>query len=190
MGGIFSDLSYNLVLKSYSDAYARTSNGTIDSSVKRRDTAHYIDLGLMTYTSTSQMLGLDANYSVYSSNGNVFDGNALVFQDNYYSYTSLSARPNMYILLGDVTVGFYYQFLLRNYAARDARNSAGTYSATEKQRDVEHTIGASVKYPLSKGLNAVAGVTYFQTDSNMKYEQFVKYSYRILNMSAGLSFSL
>ncbi|MEI7903973.1 MAG: hypothetical protein WCI43_00990 [Candidatus Firestonebacteria bacterium] len=195
MGGIFTDLSYNLVYKSYLDAYARTFNGTF-SDTKRSDAAHYFDFGFMSYLNNSQTLGLDANYSIYTSTGNVFDTSALVFQDNYYGYTSVSVRPNTYFLLGEITIGIYYQYLVRTYAARTARGALGNYTdlftgnVLDHEIDIEQTLGASFKYPLSKSLSAVAGLNYFTTSSNMKYEAYVRYSYSIINFSAGLSYSL
>ena len=186
--GLTADASYNLVLKGYYDDLTLDTNGVI-SGPGRFDAVHFVDFGLMDYLSNSFTLGVDCNYTDYVSNGNEFDSNALFYQGNYYAYTSLSARPNVYFLLGNFTVNAYYQYLVRNYVSRNSRDATGNYLSAMEQ-DFETTLGVNLKLPLSKSVSWVSGMSFFSTSSNMAYEQFVKYNYQIFKISSGVSFSL
>ncbi len=187
--GLTADASYNIILKGYYDNLILDTNGVI-TGPGRLDAVHFVDFGLTDYLNDSLTLGIDSSYTSYNSNGNEFDSNLLVYQGNYYSYSSISVRPNAYFLLGNFTVNAYYQYLVRNYASRNARNSAGSYLLAATEQDFETTLGVNLKLPLSKSVSWVSGMSYFITSSNMAYEQFVKYSYQIFNISSGFSINL
>ena len=186
--GLAADASYNLVLKGYYDDLILDTNGVI-TGPGRIDAVHFVDLGLMDFLSSSFTIGVDCNFTDYASSGNEFDSNALVYQGNYYSYTSVSARPNVHFLLGNFTVNAYYQYLVRNYASRNARAASGVYLPST-ETDYEHTIGVNLKLPLSNSVSWVSGMSFFTTSSNMAYEQYVKYSYQIFNISSGIAINL
>lgn len=184
----YTELSYNLVLKNYLDAYTRTSQGAISDTL-RFDAVHYVSLSTQLPSQDKTLLGADVDYTLYSSNGSIYDSNNFVYGDNYYSFASLAFKPYYsFNLTSEMNVAVFYQFLLRNYGSRKARTAGGTYTA-DNQSDTENTVGASFKYPLDKNLSAVAGLSYMLVDSNMKYEDFVKYNFRIISISAGVSIS-
>jgi hypothetical protein len=186
-GQIYAEISYNMLLKSYIDAYGRTTNGEI-SDTKRYDPSHYLDISLSSPVLASVTGALDINYTLYGSNCSIFDNDNLIYTPEYYAFTSISARPSLVFNIGELTLIPYYQFLTRTYKERLARLAIGTYTA-DKESDTEHTLGINSKYPLAKSLNGVLGISYFSTTSNMKYEQFVMYTYNIFSVSAGLSYS-
>ncbi|MFH1824236.1 MAG: hypothetical protein ABH873_03305 [Candidatus Firestonebacteria bacterium] len=184
---IYSDLSYNLLIKDYLDSYSRTDQGLI-SDTKRKDIAHYLDLSLGTPLSETTTAGLDSNLTYYSSNVDLYDTNKLIPLPNYYTYLSISFKPYITFTMGDLNLGVFYSILIRSYKDRKASESDGSYLA-DSQKDMENTLGLSLKYPIMQQLNAVAGISYLVSDSNMKYQEYIKYNYRILNVSVGVSYS-
>ena len=188
VSGIFAELTYNLVCKNYLDAYARTSQGAISDTI-RLDTAHYVTLAAQMPVSQGTLMGMDIDYSLYASNGSIYDSTNLVFTDEYYAFGSLAFKPYYsFNLMGDLNAALFYQILFRNYKSRKARDSAGAYGA-DNQSDLENTVGISLKYPIDKNFNLVAGVSYMAADSNMKYQDLVKYNFKIFGASAGVSMS-
>jgi hypothetical protein len=185
--GIYSDLSYNLLIKDYLDSYSRTDQGLI-SDTKRKDIAHYIDLSLETPLSDTIIGKLDSNLTYYTSNVDLYDTNRLIPLPDYYTYLSFIIKPYAIFTIGDLNLGIFYSILLRNYKDRKARESDGSY-LVDNQKDMENTIGLNLKYPITKQLNAVGGISYLVSDSNMKYQEYIKYNYRILNVSVGVSYS-
>jgi len=184
----YAGFTYNLVCKNYLDAYARTSQGAISDTI-RLDTAHYVSFSYQQPNADRTLLGADIDYSLYSSNGSVFDSTKLVYTEGYYNFTSLALKPYYsFNLTGDLNVALFYQILFRNYGSRKARNADGVYSA-DNQSDLENTIGVSLRYPLDKSLSLVGGLSYMAADSNMKFQDFVKYNFKILGASAGVSAS-
>ncbi|OGF50645.1 MAG: hypothetical protein A2231_07870 [Candidatus Firestonebacteria bacterium RIFOXYA2_FULL_40_8] len=188
IASFFADLTYNLVCKNYLDAYTRTSNGEISDTI-RLDTAHYVTLAVQMPVSQGTLAGMDIDYALYASNGSIYDSTNLVFTDEYYAFGSLAFKPYYsFNLIGDLNTALFYQVLFRNYKSRKARSSSGAYSA-DNQSDLENTIGVSLKYPIDKNFNLVAGVSYMAADSNMKFQDFVKYNFKIFGASAGVSMS-
>lgn len=184
--GIYSDLSYNLLIKNYLDAYTRTNQGLI-SDTKRLDVAHYIDLGLVLPVE-GMVIGSDINFTYYCSNGSIYDTNKLEYTGDYYTYLSASLKPSVSFAAGDLSLSPYYSFLIRNYKERKARDANGNY-LSDKQLDFEHTLGVGAKYPIMKSLFLVGGISYFASISNQKYEQYIRYTFNILNASVGISYS-
>ncbi|OGF46918.1 MAG: hypothetical protein A2452_07115 [Candidatus Firestonebacteria bacterium RIFOXYC2_FULL_39_67] len=185
---VFAELTYNLVCKNYLDAYTRTSNGEISDTI-RLDTAHYVTLSAQMPVSQGTMAGLDIDYSLYASNGSIYDSTNLVFTGEYYAFGSLAFKPYYsFNLIGDLNAALFYQILFRNYKLRKARDSSGAYTS-DNQSDLENAIGISLKYPIDKNFNLVAGLSYMAADSNMKYQDYVKYNFKIFGASAGVSMS-
>lgn len=188
ISNIFAELSYNLICKNYLDAYTRTSQGAISDTI-RLDTAHYVSLSTQMPVAQGTMAGMDIDYSLYASNGSIYDSTNFVFTDEYYAYGSLAFKPYYsFNLMGDLNAALFYQILFRNYKSRKARGSSGAYSA-DNQSDLENTIGVSLKYPIDKNMNLVGGFSYMAADSNMKYQDYVKYNFKIFGASAGVSMS-
>lgn len=185
---IFAEAAYNLVLKNYPDAFTRTAQGAISDTL-RADAAHYLSLSLQLPSANKTFFGTDADYTLYASNGSIFDSDNLVYTDNYYGFASLALKPYYsFNVLGNLNTAIFYQLLVRNYGNRKARTGGGAYTG-ENQCDLENTLGVSFKYPLDKNFNAVAGMSYTTVDSNMKYQDYVKYNFRIISASAGVSMS-
>ncbi len=184
----YAEFSYNLVLKSYLDAFTRTTQGAISDNL-RADAAHYVSFSTQLPSQGKAFFGADIDYSLYTSNGSIFDSSNLVYTDNYYGFASLGLKPYYsFYFIGDLNVAVFYEILFRNYGNRKARTDGGTYTG-DNQSDTENTIGASFKYPIDKNLSAVAGLSYMAVDSNMKYQDFVKYNFKIITASAGVSMS-
>ncbi len=184
----FTDISYNLVLKNYLDAFTRTSQGAISNTL-RVDAVHYLSASVQLPSAGKTLFGADLDFTLYTSNGSIFDSGNLVYNDNYYGFFSLALKPYYsFNLTGDLNAAIFYQILFRNYANRKARTSGGAYTS-DNQSDTENTIGISFKYPVDKNFSLVAGFSYMAVDSNMKYQDFVKYNFKIVSASAGVSMS-
>jgi len=184
----YTEFSYNLVLKSFTDAYTRTSQGAI-SNTFRFDAVHYLSISGQLPITQGTAFGTDIDYILNASNGSIFDSDNLRFTDEYYSFGSLAFKPYYsFNLFGSLNTAVFYQVLVRNYKSRNARDSAGRY-LPDTQSDLENTIGVSFKYPVDKNFNLVGGISYTGADSNMKYQDYVKYNYKIFGASAGVSMS-
>ena len=162
--GFYTDLSYNFVLKNYLDSYTRTSQGAVSNTL-RVDTAHYVSISGQKTLAKNILAGMDIDYTLYNSNGSIFDSTGLVYTDEYYAFGSLAFKPYYsFNLIGNLNTALFYQVLFRNYRSRKAQSSAGKYLG-ENQSDLENTIGVSFKYPVDKNISLVAGISYMAVDS-------------------------
>jgi hypothetical protein len=195
--GLSLKSEYTPLLKYFTDKKVIGSDGVLDTSTKRDDNQHALDL-FLSYPVTKRLTaGLNGGLLILRSNQNYYDSRGTagladdVFTEDYYDYNQFKIKPtltyDMPVKKGkDLTVSLSYSYKDRCYTNRKAQTSDSTYTDND-QEDEYHTITLGFSYPLTEKIDARFIVNYVDADSNMKYERYYKYNYDLLSFATGIS---
>ncbi|MBU4376880.1 MAG: hypothetical protein KKD29_05300 [Candidatus Omnitrophica bacterium] len=194
------DLKYILLMKYFIDKKVVDEDGILEG---RRRQEYRNSIKLSALYSPAPNKGFQYNYSseftCNTGNQNFYDsrGTAVlsddVFTPRYYDYLGFDARPEIsYIFVHkDKPVAILsggYNFLMRNYTSRKPQDADGGYKSG-KQIDFEHIFKASMEIPVTKHVSWVTRYDYTLESSNMDYEQFYTYNYKLHRVMSGMSIS-
>jgi len=194
------DLKYILLMKYFTDKKILDEDGILEG---RRRQEYRNSVRLTALYSPAPNKGFQYNYSsefiCNMGNQNFYDsrGTAVlsddIFTPHYYDYLGFDARPEIsYIFvrkdkpIAILTGG--YNFLMRHYTERKPQDSDGNYKSG-KQLDFEHIFKASLEIPVTKHVSWVTRYDYTLESSNMDYEQFYTYNYKLHRVMSGVSIS-
>ncbi len=191
-------VSYSLLMKYFTDKKVIDADGVLkaDKRQEYRNTlgmeAFYAPLperGFQ-YNCSSGLSYTTSNQNFYDSRGTVILADD-VFTRDYFDYISLEVYPRISYIVksGDKTaavIGVGYNFLMRNYLNRKAQMASGAYTSDE-QSDYEHIFEANLEIPIYENISWAASYDYTIHVSNMDYEQYYEYNYKMHRVLTGIS---
>lgn len=193
-------LKYILLMKYFTDKKIIDEDGILGrrrrqeyrNSVKL--TALYSPLRIrgFQYSYSSEFICSMGNQNFYDSRGTAVLSDD-VFTPHYYNYLGFDARPEVsYIFVRkDKPIAILsggYSFLMRRYTDRKPQDSSGGYK-TGRQIDFEHVFKAGLEIPVTKHVSWVTRYDYTIESSNMDYEQYYTYNYKLHRVLTGMSIS-
>ncbi len=194
------DLKYILLMKFFTDKRTIDDDGVLEDK-KRQEYRNSVKIGAaysptpkkgFQYSYSSELICNTSNQNFYDSRGTT----ALtddVFTPRYYNYLGFDVRPDVsYIFTVKdnpvAILGAGYSFLARYYMDRRAEWADGTYKP-DRETDFEHIFKTSLEIPLNKCTSWITRCDYTIETSNMDYEQYYTYSYKMLRVMTGISIS-
>ena len=194
------EILFYIMLKYFTDKHLVREDGTLDVNNKRRDEVYNLDFNFTFPLRDNISFCLNNTFFFNHSNLGFYDSkNTLTLSDDYfnskyYTYWYYFIFPHLiyYLPLSEkkyVEFKLGYSLLFRKYLYRKAQTEDGIYG-TKRQRDLEHTIHFSLKWPLTRKINWILKFNYTLCRSNQRYEAYYRYRYDIYQIRAGFSFQL
>jgi hypothetical protein len=126
-----------------------------------------------------------------SSNQHHFDASKVVFNRNYYGYSTQSLNTHWTFVTGERRP---WKFRLQgsiarqSYSDRLTQDSVGTYGTETTDVDLAYA-GFSFSYPIAKNFNLMTSTYLAWSDSNNTYTQVYRYHYNAATYLMGFTYA-
>jgi hypothetical protein len=193
-------LKYTALMKFYTDKKIINADGILQDD-KREEYRNSVKFEGTYSPMPKKGLQLDCASEVAYNNSdqNFYDsrGTATLSDDmytpHYYDYLSFEVNPRLsyYFTVGEkvfAILGGGYDFLMRCYTDRKAQYGGGGYSSDD-EIDYEHIFSANLEIPFGEHISWITKYDYTIDRSNMDFEQYYTYSYKMHRVLTGISIS-
>jgi len=186
---------YTAAVKMYGDSYLRSDQGLLLGSDKRQDLLHRVVLGWSGGLPGGWSYGAQLDARFNQSNNTYYEVNQKLhpFTPHFNQFGSAQLGPWSEWALGGGSgphprIRITELSMIRWYTDRFKQDGQGMY-VSGKQLEFEHILSVQAWFPLARRLGASVGVDGGIDRANNHFEQFIRYNYETLVMSAGLTLS-
>lgn len=157
-----------------------------NTALKRQDFLTILALGIkMPYEMNRDLRVLgsfDGSVAYNTSNQNSYDAIRTFYTPLYYNYGEVRVGPSLRLYVGPtrkpVILGLSGQYWYRRYPKRRIQNSQGGYEGASLQNN-NWLAATTLTYPMAPHFALHFNFQYGRATSNMRFDQFYAYNYRL-----------
>lgn len=192
------NLKYYLLLKYFTDKKVIDADGVLENK-KRQEYRNSIKADVLyapvadkgfQYNCSAEFICNIGNQNFYDSRGTLTLTDD-VFTPKYYDYLGFEVHPQISYIFKhnkrtNAIISGGYDFMMRSYLHRKAQEVNGAYTS-KTEMDYEHIFTANIAIPFNKHISWVTRYDYTIDQSNMDFEQYYTYSYKMHRVLTGIS---